>query len=267
MNNDKLLAQIKSEFYVNDNGESFCRVRAAARLADVDESSIRESLNSGAGLQPNALAEFLIQQGFEGAGLTNWIRRGIPDIALAYILEYFGYECQQRYRKEQAKKYCRVFRASGIRAWIHEFTGWTKQPEKAIQIYSLRLEALSKTLVKPDNSWTVIEHCGHILLSIERCGVKVDVFDTCDISIGKRWATYRDGKTWQRRKKGWAQYTFPDRRGTQDVNSYDYNELQYFVKWLNGIYKSQWFPQYLTTKYGIKVIGDYIQPELKLIYS
>ena len=72
------------------------------------------------------MAEFLIEQGFQGAELIAWIDAGIPDIALALILEYYAYETQERYRTQQAKLCCRAFNSIGIRVWVHNVIGWQK---------------------------------------------------------------------------------------------------------------------------------------------
>lgn len=53
------------------------------------------------------MAEFLIGQGTEGAEQVEWVTNGIPDTALALILEYYGCETQERYKTQQAKLCCR----------------------------------------------------------------------------------------------------------------------------------------------------------------
>lgn len=113
----RLPEEIKQEFRVDSKGKITTSIRGAARLADVDERSIRKALKLGADLEASQLAEFLISQGINGADINNWNETGIPDIAIAFILEYYAYECREDRRKEQAKKFCRAFRAIGFRAW------------------------------------------------------------------------------------------------------------------------------------------------------
>lgn len=69
---------------------------------------------------------FLIGQGLQSVDLSTWADNGIPDTALALILEYYAHEAQPRYRTEQSRLCCRAFNAIGIRAWLHESIGWEK---------------------------------------------------------------------------------------------------------------------------------------------
>ena len=120
----RLPEEIKQEFRIDSQGQVTTSIRGAARLADVDDRSIRKGLDLSADLDRPQLAMFLINNGFEGADLSNWIDTGIPDIAIAFILEYYAYECREDRRKEQAKKFCRAFRAIGFRAWAQQELGW-----------------------------------------------------------------------------------------------------------------------------------------------
>jgi hypothetical protein len=124
----------KSEFKVDLKGEITASIRGTARLADIDESSIRKSFKLGAGQKPNSLAKYLIEYGFDGAYLDSWIDNGIPGIAVNSILEYYAYECQPRYRKEQAKVLCRAFRNYGYQKWFQQQLGWQPEtkPERAL---------------------------------------------------------------------------------------------------------------------------------------
>lgn len=119
----QVVKQLESEFKLDSQGKAFVSIRGAARLADVDESSVRAALRS-AGQKPSKMAEFLIEQGLNAAELTEWTEAGIPDTALAFILEYYGYECQERYRTQQAKLCCRAFNSIGIRTWIQSSLSW-----------------------------------------------------------------------------------------------------------------------------------------------
>jgi hypothetical protein len=121
----EIIEQIKQEIEVDANGQGKASVRAAARLAGVDDESIRKALKSSADLAPSKLAKELMQQGFETADLIEWKTKGIPDMAIAIILEYYAYEAG-RYCTKQARLVCRSFNTIGIRAWIQDKLGWTK---------------------------------------------------------------------------------------------------------------------------------------------
>jgi hypothetical protein len=121
----QIIEQISQEIEVDANGQAKASVRATARLAGVDDESIRKALKSSADLAPSKLAKELMLQGFETADLTEWKTKGIPDAAIAIILEYYAYEAG-RYCTKQARLVCRSFNTIGIRAWIQDKLGWTK---------------------------------------------------------------------------------------------------------------------------------------------
>ncbi|QLE53272.1 hypothetical protein FD724_35740 (plasmid) [Nostoc sp. C057] len=121
----EIIEQISQEIEVDANGQAKASVRATARLAGVDDESIRKALKSSADLAPSKLAKELMLQGFSAADLSQWRTDGIPDIAIAIILEYYAYEAG-RYCTKQARLVCRSFNTIGIRAWIQDKLGWTK---------------------------------------------------------------------------------------------------------------------------------------------
>ncbi|MHC5853495.1 hypothetical protein [uncultured Nostoc sp.] len=121
----EIIKQISQEIEVDANGQAKASVRATARLAGVDDESIRKALKSSADLAPSKLAKELMLQGFSAADLSQWRTDGIPDIAIAIILEYYAYEAG-RYCTLHARLVCRSFNTIGIRAWIQDKLGWTK---------------------------------------------------------------------------------------------------------------------------------------------
>ena len=129
----EIIEQISQEIEVDANGQAKASVRATARLAGVDDESIRKALKSSADLAPSKLAKELMLQEFSAADLSQWRTDGIPDIAMptaggyaiAIILKYYDYEAG-RYCTKQARLVCRSFNTIGIRAWIQDKLGWTK---------------------------------------------------------------------------------------------------------------------------------------------
>lgn len=51
---------------------------------------------------------------------------------VSLILEYYAYECQERYRSQQAKQVCRVFRSIGFRVWVQNELDWQPPQPRAI---------------------------------------------------------------------------------------------------------------------------------------
>ncbi|MBE9001877.1 hypothetical protein IQ274_27670 [Nostoc sp. LEGE 12447] len=119
----QIIEQIKQEITIDSNGHGKATIRATARLADVQDSSLRRALLSAA-LEPSALAQSLIQQGFSPAALETW-NQGIPDMGVAAVIEYYAFDAG-RYCKQQARLVCKAFNRIGVRAWMQDIMGWTK---------------------------------------------------------------------------------------------------------------------------------------------
>ncbi|WP_341531502.1 hypothetical protein WKK05_36005 (plasmid) [Nostoc sp. UHCC 0302] len=120
----QIIEQIKEEIQVDSSGQGKASIRAAARLADVQDSSLRRAFLSAA-LEPSALAQSIMQSGFDSAVLELWSEQGIPDMGLAAIIEYYAYDAG-RYCKKQARLVCKAFNRIGIRAWMQDIKGWSK---------------------------------------------------------------------------------------------------------------------------------------------
>jgi hypothetical protein len=127
----QIIEQIKQEITVDADGQGRASIRATARLADVQDSSLRRALSSAA-LSPSVLAKSLIEQGFTPAALETW-NQGIPDMGVAAVIEYYAFDAG-RYCKQQARLVCKAFNRIGVRAWMQDITGWaksaTQQPEQ-----------------------------------------------------------------------------------------------------------------------------------------
>lgn len=129
---------IRSEFKIDEQGRAFASRRAIARMADVEVSSVVRLLDNISGDAPNIheIFETIAGQDFEGVAL-------IPDTVVSLIIEYYAYECQERYRTEQAKRVCRAFRAIGFRTWVQSELGWQQPQHKLPQTLPEALRALA----------------------------------------------------------------------------------------------------------------------------
>ncbi|AUB43374.1 DNA-damage-inducible protein D (plasmid) [Nostoc flagelliforme CCNUN1] len=146
----QIIEQIKEEIEVDANGQAKASIRATARLAGVDHAAIINHLQSGE-LKPTKLAQSIIIQGFEAGELREWRTAGIPDTAIAIILEYYAYDAG-RYCTLQARLVCRSFNTIGIRAWIQDKLGWTKPvtDNKTGMTQIQLLAALAKNLAEQE---------------------------------------------------------------------------------------------------------------------
>jgi uncharacterized protein (DUF2336 family) len=128
----QIIEQIKQEITVDSNGQGKASIRATARLADVNDAGLLRSLKTAADNSGSKLVEKLVRKGFEGADILGWSQSGIPDLAVAAILHYYGFEAGKRCT-QQAKLACEAFESIGVRAWMQDILGWTKpatQPQE-----------------------------------------------------------------------------------------------------------------------------------------
>ncbi|MBD2439828.1 hypothetical protein [Nostoc sp. FACHB-110] len=128
----QIIEQIKQEITVDVNGQGKASIRATARLADINDAGLLRSLKTAADISHSKLVEKLIRKGFEGADILRWSQSGIPDVAVAAILHYYGYEAGKRC-SQQARLACEAFESIGVRAWMQDIMGWTKpapQPQQ-----------------------------------------------------------------------------------------------------------------------------------------
>ncbi|MBE9038757.1 hypothetical protein [aff. Roholtiella sp. LEGE 12411] len=147
----QVIEQIKEEIEVDSNGQGKASIRATARLADIDATGLARSLKTAVDNSPSKLAQKLINKGFEGVEILNWSQSGIPDVAVAAILHYYGYEAGKRC-SEQARFACEAFESVGVRAWMQGITGWAKptnSSETAMTQIQL-LAALAKHLAEQE---------------------------------------------------------------------------------------------------------------------
>lgn len=125
--------QLVNEITIDSNGIGRVTIRGVARLAGIVESSIRRAFE-GAAQNPSKLAEMLICQGFECGTIDQWSEKGIPDIAVGIILEYYAFEAG-RYCTLQAANVFRAFSRIGIRMWIQKLKGQESEENK-IAVYN-----------------------------------------------------------------------------------------------------------------------------------
>lgn len=133
-----VIEQIREEIEVDTQGKGKATIRATARLAGVSHVALIKAFDGG-NLASSILAKKLIEQGFDGGNLTSFSTEGIPDIAIAVILEYYAFDAG-RYCTKQAQLAYKAFASIGIRSWMQRIKGWEQQtelPQPQLQIPSL----------------------------------------------------------------------------------------------------------------------------------
>jgi len=109
--NDLDLSKIKTELRIDSDGKSYCGLRGAARLCGISVQTLSEHFTDRE--TPSKLAQVLLDKQFEVSGFGS---SGIPDIALALIIEYYAFD--SKVKSETALNSYRAFASIGIRAWI-----------------------------------------------------------------------------------------------------------------------------------------------------
>ena len=152
---------IRSEFSVNGDGQAFATRRAIARLAGVALNSIQSLLLKIAD-QQNPIETF---ETFAGQSFDS--DQPIPDTLVSLILEYYAYECHSRYRSQQAKQVCRVFRSIGFRVWVQNELDWQPPQPRTITSPSSfdALEYAKKALSLCGLESPVVESWGLVTLA------------------------------------------------------------------------------------------------------
>jgi hypothetical protein len=147
----QIIQQIREEIEVDSNGQGKASIRATARLADIDATGLARSLKTAVDNSPSKLAQKLINKGFEGVEILSWSQSGIPDVAVAAILHYYGYEAGKRC-SEQARFACEAFESVGVRAWMQDIMGWTKPtiPNKTAMTQIQLLAAIAQHLAEQE---------------------------------------------------------------------------------------------------------------------
>lgn len=124
---------IANELSVRSDGVAKSTIRGAARICGVSEKALRLTFK-GAELKPSKLAQTLMNAGFEPAELERFNEEGIPDQALAIIIEYYAFDAG-RYETDQAKVSYRAFASVGIRATVWKVKNF--EPGSPTQIRSV----------------------------------------------------------------------------------------------------------------------------------
>jgi hypothetical protein len=169
---------IKKEFKLTSDGVAVVSIRGAARIVGVSETALRNNLKfkganfssfkmaetstvkplkganfskaNSADFSFSKMAEMLIDAGFKGADFSNFLQLGIPDKAIAIIIEYYTFEAEENCT-ELAKAAYRSFAVIGIRTWVQSELGYSKlQQTKHLTSKDLtetQLDALNLALI------------------------------------------------------------------------------------------------------------------------
>ncbi|HEY9642440.1 MAG TPA: P63C domain-containing protein [Coleofasciculaceae cyanobacterium] len=69
------------------------------------------------------MAQKLTESGFEVGTFRDWLKSGIPDVAVAVVVEHYAFDAGERCTPQAIAAF-RSFAAIGIRAWIQKELNW-----------------------------------------------------------------------------------------------------------------------------------------------
>jgi hypothetical protein len=115
---DLLINQIVPDISVKQTGEATFSTCATAKMAGVDESTLRQHWSTGS--STSKLCKMLIEKGFAPQGFSS---NGVPDKAVSVIIAYYAFHAGARCT-DTAKYVFERFAEVGIRKFAHQLTGW-----------------------------------------------------------------------------------------------------------------------------------------------
>jgi len=240
-----IIASIRQELQVDQDGKTYASQSAIARLCGVSQSAVNQLLEKVAiskveseSLQPLT--------GHDYRAISK-----IPDIAVAAIIEHYALDARKT--TQEAKAVLRVISRIGIRTWIQKELGWEKPKPRTT--YVERLEQLDAALVyKPVGTWLVVEEVQALLRQVDAIN-PVDKFDLLDGSVGVCWSNYRFQELGLDRVEKRAKLMNNTSRGkwAWKTACYPDKELPLFRAWLRETYVPLRLPVYLEKKYGVLV--------------
>lgn len=126
-----------------------------------------------------------------------------------------------------------------------------------LQPYTFRAQHTAKILSRlPRGHWCIFSESAWLLIVLEKvlvpAGLRMEIDDLCDGSVGLCWSHFRQGKPWTAPTADFP-YTFPppSQRGTVNPKAYSVSELPHFHNWLREEYVPVKFVEYLKKKYTV----------------
>lgn len=142
--------QIKSEFTVDFEGKCHLSNRAAARLLEVSETSVRRTRRTLRRLDCGKLPQQLDFTGVKGA-TDLYGKDALSDIEFSVIAEHYAFDAGT-YCTEAAKLVYRTFAAMGVRVWIQGIVGWQSKQQAESEQKKLSTEIKCRLANRIDGS-------------------------------------------------------------------------------------------------------------------
>ena len=253
--------EIRNEFRIDPDGKAFVSIRGAARIADINDKTLGDSLKTAAGITNIENPQTPSGKGVEAAGISvsklaqslidagfspgDFAKTGIPDIALALILKYYAYKARRT--TEQAERFYDAMCAVGIRTWIHQQLDWNPVLSLAPFWYQ-RLVLFLKQNKVPPGYFSIFQETITLVSELETAGYILPDNAIPDISIGLCWAKHLRNEGIEPNEIAVTYpHQYPDGRKV-DANAYPEEMLPKFRRWFRETYKPIKLPAYLGSK-------------------
>ncbi len=136
MNNIRSITDsIKAEIKVDANGNATLTMRGTSRLLNLGSNQLSHHYMAA------TLIQTLTEYGFDPASFNE---KGIPDVALGLIANYYAYESKAT--NDQAKQVAQFLSAMGARAALRQVAGW----KPVAQTYAESLRELADKVEKEE---------------------------------------------------------------------------------------------------------------------
>lgn len=245
---------------VFENGQAYMSVRAIARMCGKDHTSILHHVHGWRdGKRNTPFLRTLVQRGYDRDVLHvgSGVRHGeflIPEEVCQAFVTFYAFGDNPT---PQAKESAARLMQAGVRAFVYSVVGYAPGPDPR-QKYFDRQECNTV----PDGYFSVFKEMDELILSLIRQGFPVDDQTVPDISVGRIWSEYWEGRDLGAKFPARIQYQhnyppyFPQAASNpQQSWAYPDEALAVFRRWLRDEYVPSAFPAYVGRKIDKKQIA------------
>lgn len=255
---------------VFEDGTPFLTERGLAVFAGISNSTLNELskayMSADGGVRPREakIAQMLAEQGFKGVRLYEKTMvngtevNAYPGVVCMVILEYYAFEAEERYRKEEAKRNYRLMGRKSFKDFVYQMTGY--QPVLPNEAEAISWKNYQERLILnpvPEGYFSVLEESYPLEMKIIRSGLQLDQHTIPDISIGGTWGRYWSSKKLDRKFQSQRikyPHVYPGSYAQSKANGrieqwiYPMSAISEFKTWLQTDYVMKKMPKYLKDK-------------------
>ena len=253
---------------VFEDGTPFLTERGVAALASISNSTLNELskayMSADGGVRPREakIAQMLSEQGFEGVRLYEKAMvngtevNAYPGVVCMVILEYYAFETEERYRKQEAKRNYRLLSHKSFKDFVYQTVGYkpNKADDKADSWNNLEQRLILNSI--PEGYFSVLEESYNLEIKLIRGGLSLDEHTIPDISIGMGWANHWKAQKLEELHGERIKYphVYPESYAQSKANGgiecwvYPMAAIAEFKRWLQSDYAGDKLHKYLNNQ-------------------